>query len=54
LFAAMVDRAFLRDLPGGRELSSEMLLILAVVVYEDYELFPARKKKGTNAGSKLS
>jgi hypothetical protein len=39
LIVATVDIAWLRSLPGGRELSNEMLLILALVVYEDYRLF---------------
>jgi hypothetical protein len=53
LFSAIVDRAFIRSSPGGRELSHEMLTILAVVAYEDYELFPARKEAKRGAGPKL-
>jgi len=35
------DVALLRHSPGGEKLSFEMLLILTLVVYDGYELFPA-------------
>jgi len=52
---AAVDIAFLRATPGGRDLSSEMVLMLALVVYNDYELFPpaAPKRLAKRLGSEL-
>jgi hypothetical protein len=40
LFKDVVGIAELRSLPGGQNLSGEMLLMLARVVFEDYKLFP--------------
>lgn len=52
---AAVDVAMLRATPGGRELSNEMLPLLALVVYDDYELFPSPPKRlGSELGSELS
>jgi hypothetical protein len=50
-FFAIVDAALMRAL-GGERLSGEMLVILAHVVFDDYELFPS-SGKGSDAGSKL-
>lgn len=37
---AAADLATLKALPGGDRLSPELLLILALVVFDGYELFP--------------
>ena len=34
------DIASLRHSPGGEKLSPEMLLLLVLVIYDGYELFP--------------
>jgi hypothetical protein len=47
LAIALADRAYLRSLPGGTLISDELLVILALVVFEDYELFPARRDAGS-------
>jgi hypothetical protein len=44
LFKDIVDIALLRATPGGQDISSETLLILARVTFEDYELFPGPEK----------
>jgi hypothetical protein len=41
----IVDIAFMRLEPGCRELSGQFLLILARVVFDNYELFPAKEAK---------
>jgi hypothetical protein len=51
---AAVDIAFLKATPGGRDLSHEMLLMLALVVYNDYELFPPAVPPAKRLGSELS
>jgi hypothetical protein len=50
---AAVDVAFLRATPGGSDLSSEMLLMLALVVYNDYGLFPTPAPPAKRLGSEL-
>lgn len=35
------DVAAVRHSPGGEKLSPEMLLILVLVIYDGYELFPS-------------
>jgi hypothetical protein len=51
---AVVEIAELRATPGGRELSAEMLLILALVVFDNYELFPPPPPPAKRLGSELS
>ena len=34
--------AWIRSTPGGKELSPEMAELLALIVFEDFELFPCR------------
>jgi hypothetical protein len=51
---AIVEIAELRATPGGRELSAEMVLILALVVYDGYELFPGPPAPVKRLGSELS
>jgi hypothetical protein len=52
LFLDIVDIATLRALPGGREAPAELLLMLARVSFDGYELFPG-KQQADYAGSKL-
>jgi hypothetical protein len=52
----IVDVAYMRTEPGCRELPGEFLLILARIVFDNYELFPPppKKKRGrSGAGSQL-
>jgi hypothetical protein len=39
--APVVDIAFVRALTGGKTLSPEMTLLMALVMFDGYELFPA-------------
>lgn len=41
--ADLVDIATLRALPGGREANGELLLILARVAFDNYELFQGKR-----------
>lgn len=34
------ELSFLRATPGGRDLSAEMLELLTLLIFDDYELFP--------------
>jgi hypothetical protein len=38
----IVEMELIRRTAGGNELSREMTELLALVVFDDYELFPAR------------
>lgn len=40
--AAAVDVALIRNSPGGRGLSNETAQLLALLVFDDYLLFPSR------------
>lgn len=37
---AIIDLVELRATPGGDQLSAEMLLILALIFFDGYQLFP--------------
>jgi hypothetical protein len=50
---AACDIAFLRATAGGRELSPEMLMLLALVVYDGYELFPGPPAPAARLGAEL-
>jgi hypothetical protein len=41
----IVNIAFVRSTPGGRELSQEMAELLALVIFDDYELFPTKSEQ---------
>jgi hypothetical protein len=38
--SAAVEVAMIRNSPGGRDLSDEMVLLLVLVVFDGYMLFP--------------
>jgi hypothetical protein len=38
----IVEMELIRRTPGGDELSRDMTEIIALVVFDDYELFPSR------------
>jgi hypothetical protein len=38
----MADRALLRSMMGGEDLSPEMQLLLVLVIFDGYELFPMK------------
>jgi hypothetical protein len=37
--------AELRNTPGGRELSPELIMLLALVVFDEYLLFPSEQER---------
>lgn len=41
----IVEMELIRRTPGGNELSREMTELLALVVYDEYELFPTNPDK---------
>ena len=45
----IVEMELIRRTPGGDELSREMTELLALVVFDEYELFPSCSKEGRKA-----
>lgn len=48
-FSAAVDVALIRSSPGGDKLSDEMVLLLALIAFDDYLPFPSRAERAVRA-----
>jgi hypothetical protein len=42
---AIVDIVWIRNTEGGEQLSPEMTLLMALVIYDDFLLFPSREAR---------
>ena len=42
---AITDIATVRNTAGGKQLSAELVVFLALTVYDDYLLFPSAKER---------